>query len=411
MSDPDSTASGRSELVRVTRGGFGDTPAETMAAPIIEATEPLQALAQQLADHESLAFDLEGDGLYRYRSQLCAVQLATGEGAVRIIDTLAIADRSPLAALLGPGGPRKTVHDVSYDARLLSENEIELGNVRDTSVHARFLDEPKAGLDSLIEKYVGVKLPKGKQKADWGRRPLRPEDLEYLAADVRYLLELGDRLEHAVQEAGIEAEVREETAYLLFRALTDEPDPRPPWARFKGLDDLDDEELAVLREVAAVREAAAQKADVPPFKIVGNRQLLDMARHRPTSKGEIAKIPGATRGRARRSTREFLEAIERGLDAGEVPGHERQLAFPPAPPRAEREIVKRRERALTKWRNAEAAERKVNRQVVLPGHCVRDLASFRPFDEEELRAIPGLGEVRIDRYGSALLRALDAAER
>lgn len=395
----------------MTLGGFGDTCAPNVPAPVIEANEPLHTLAEQWKGQEELAFDLEGDGLYRYRSQLCAVQLATRGGEVRIIDTLAATERPPLAVLLGPSGPRKTVHDVSYDARLLAENDIELGHVRDTSVHARFLDEPKAGLDSLIEKHVGVKLPKGKQKADWGRRPLRPEDLEYLASDVRYLLELGDRLEAAVAEAGIEAEVSVETAYLLHRALTDEPDPRPPWARIKKTDDLDDLGLAVLREVAAVREAAAQKADVPPFKIIGNRQLLDMAKRKPKSKGALAKIPGATRGRARRYTRDFLEAIERGIEAGEVPDHERQLAFPPAPPRAEREIVKRRERALTKWRNAEADERKVNRQVVLPGHCVRDLASFRPFDEEELHAIPGLGEVRVERYGKALLKALADAER
>ncbi len=228
---------------------------------------------------------------------------------------------------------------------------------------------------------------------------------------MRHLLDLGARLEAAVGEAGIEPEVREETAYLLYRALTDEPDPRPPWARIKGLDDLGDEELAILREVAAVREAAAREADVPPFKIVGNRQLLDMALRGPQSKGELAKIPGATRGRARRFSREFLEAIRVGRDAAEVPAHERALAFPPAPPRAERDIVKRRERALTSWRNAEAKARKVNRQVVLPGHCVRDLAAFRPMNEEELRAVPGLGEVRVERYGRALLRALDDAER
>ena len=382
-----------------------------MPPTIIEEPEPLKAVVDQLADQDELAFDLEGDGLYRYRSQLCIVQLAAREGDAQIIDTLAITDRSPLAKVLGPDGPRKIVHDVSYDARLLAENGLELGNVFDTSAAARLLGEPKAGLASLLEKYFDVKMSKGKQNADWGRRPLGPEDVEYLAGDVHYLLELAARLESAVQEAGIEGEVREETSYLLYRALTDEPDPRPPWARVKGTDDLDDEELAILREVAAEREAAAEEEDVPPFKIVGNRQLLDMARRRPKTKRELSAIPGATRGRARPLTSAFLEAIQRGLDAGDVPAGERQIAYPPAPPRAEREIVKRRERALTKWRDTEATQRKVNRQVVLPGHCVRELASFRPQNEEELREIVGLGEVRVSRYGSALLRALDSADR
>ncbi len=383
----------------------------TLSPPVIEANEPLRSLVEELAEHEELAFDLEGDGLYRYRSQLCVVQLGTADGDVQIVDTLAITDRSPLGAVLGPSGPRKTVHDVSFDARLLAENGLELGNVFDTSVSARLLGEPKAGLAGLLEKYLDVKVAKGKQKADWGRRPLGSDDLEYLAGDVRYLLELGARLEQAVQEAGIEAEVHVETAYLLDRALTDEPDPRPAWARIKGLDDLGDEELAILREVSAVREDAAQKADVPPFKIIGNRELLEMARRRPDSKSALAAIPGAARGRARRFTRQFLEAIQRGRDAGEVSAEEHELAFPTPPPRKEREVVKRRERALTKWRDTEAKNRKVNRQVVLPGHCVRDLATHRPFDEDELRSVPGLGEVRVERYGAALLGVLDDADR
>ena len=404
----------------MTRGAIGDRPRWTaprgpedrpLPPSIIETIDPLRALADTLVGHEELAFDLEGDGLYRYRSRLCVVQLATAAGELWLVDTLAIDDRSPLAAVLGPSGPRKIVHDVSYDARLLAENDIELGNVFDTSVSARLLSEPKAGLAGLLEKYLGVKLPKGRQKSDWGRRPLDADDLEYLAGDVRHLLELGHRLEDAVREAGIEAEVRVETDYLLHRALTDEPDPRPPWARIKGFDGLGDEELAVLREVAAVREEAAREADVPPFKVVGNRELLEMARRQPGTQRSLAAIPGAVRGRARRLVPQFLEAIRRGRAAALVPADERELAFPPASPRLEREIVTRRERALMKWRGAEARQRKVDPQVVLSGHCVRDLATFRPFDEEELRAVPGLGEVRIERYGSALLGVLDAADR
>ena len=379
--------------------------------PIVENEEALEALVQRLADEPELAFDLEGDGLYRYRSQLCAVQLADAGGEVQVIDTLALADRSPLAPLLGKGGPRKIVHDVSFDARLLAENALELGNVFDTSVAARFLGEQKAGLAALLEKYFDVKLPKSKQSADWGRRPLRPEDLEYLAADVRHLLDLGERLESAVQEAGIEAEVRVETDYLLHRALTDEEDTRPPWTRVKGFDALDDVELAVLREVAAEREKAARKSDVPPFKIVGNRELLEMARRRPKNGAELAEIKGATRGRARRFKRVWLEAIRRGEAARSVPADEWAIAFPKPPPREVRDRSKRLQRALTAWRDEEARAREVDRQVVLPGHCVRDLAAERPHDREALGAVPGLGEVRVERYGEDLLRVLAEATR
>lgn len=373
---------------------------------VVEESRSLVQLADRLAGEPQLAFDLEGDGLFRYRSRLCTVQLATGGGEVVVVDTLAIEELSPLARLLGPEGPRKVVHDVSFDARLLREWGIELGNVFDTSVAARFLGETSTGLAALLKKHFDVALPKDQQQSDWGRRPLEPRDLEYLAADVRHLLELGETLEVAAQGASIDEEVREETAYLLHRALTDEPDDRPPWVRIKGRDSLDEEGLAVLREVAAERERAAKKMDVPPFKVVGNRQLLEMARRRPQSAAALAKIKGATRGRARRYTGAFLQAIRRGEQAKAVPEEERVPERPAPPPPEERELKKRRQRALTAWRAGEADERGVDPQVVLPGHCVQDLASRGAASLDDLRAVPGVGEVRVRRYGEALLHLL-----
>jgi len=380
-------------------------------ASLVETPEALEALATRWHDEGELAFDLEGDGLYRYRSQLCAVQLATRAGDIAILDTLAATHRAPLARLLGPEGPRKTVHDVSYDGRLLAENDILLGNVFDTSVAARFLDEPATGLSSLVAKYLDVTLPKGKQKANWGKRPFGPDDLGYLAADVRHLLELGDRLEAAVEAAGITPEVRAETDYLLHRALTDEPDTRPPWVRIKGRDDLDDVGLAILREVAQVREDAAASADVPPFTIIGNRELLEMAQRRPTSRSELSRIRATGRGRARRYGRDFIDAVVRGQKAGQVPADELAEAFPEPPPREERELRQKLRKKLSTWRKAEAAKREVNSQVVLPGHCLEALTSVQASRPEDLAAIPGFGEFRVERYGEELMRLLSKAGR
>jgi ribonuclease D len=371
-----------------------------MTPPVIDDDAALRQLAAEFRDMAELALDIEGDGLFRYRSRLCTVQLATPAETV-VVDTLAAKDRTALAGLLGAMGPRKIVHDVSYDARLLAENGVVLGNVFDTALAARYLGEPSTGLAALVAKRFGVELPKEQQQADWGVRPFTEEALAYLASDVRHLLALGEALEADVRAAGIEEEVREENAYLLERALEDPPEPKPPWTRVKGREELSDAGLAVLREVAAVREEAARTWDVPPFKVTGNQQLLEMARRRPKSAGELGRIRGLGRGRVQRLTGRFLDAVRRGEAAGAVPEAEREQR--PKPPPGERETRKKRQQALTAWRRAEAESRGVDTQVVLPGHCLNDLATRGAASIEDLRAIPGLGECRITRYAPSLL--------
>jgi ribonuclease D len=371
---------------------------------VIEDAATLRELADAWADEPEMAIDVEGDGLFRYRARLCTVQLARPDETV-VVDTIVIDEREALARLLGADGPRKIVHDTSYDARLLFESGVVLGNVFDTALAARFLGEPSTGLAALLEKRFGVHLPKEQQKQDWGKRPFTAEDLDYLSADVSHLLALGRQLEEEVRTRGIEDEVREESVYLLERALEEPPEPPPPWTRIKGRDELSETGLAILREVAQVREEAARKWDVPPFKVTGNRELLELAKRRPKTPGDFGRIRGLQRGRIQSLRGKLLDAVLRGEASGSVPDEERPERTP-RPPVEEREKKKRRQQALTSWRRAEAGARGVDPQVVLPGHCVNDLADRGASTLDDLRAIPGFGEHRVTRYAGVLLPLL-----
>src|SRR5690349_14549323 len=115
-----------------------------MTAPpplVVRDPAALAALAARAARAPRIAIDVEANGLFAYRAALCTVQLAFPEGddrAIAVIDTLAV-DPAPLAAVLGPEGPVKVLHDLTFDARLLAEAGAPLGRVRDTSVTARLL--------------------------------------------------------------------------------------------------------------------------------------------------------------------------------------------------------------------------------------------------------------------------------
>jgi len=44
--------------------------------------------------------------------------------------------------------------------------------------------------------------------------------------------------------------------------------------------------------------------------------------------------------------------------------------------------------------------------VIAHDRTLRELARLRPRDEDELRAVPGFGERRVERYGEAFLDVL-----
>jgi len=357
-----------------------------------------------------LAVDVEANGLFVYRARLCTLQLAWEEDdgiAVAVIDTIATSVR-PFAPIFGPDGPVKVLHDLTFDARLLDEYGAPLARVRDTSVTARFLGFQATGLASLLASELGVTIDKHLQQHDWSRRPLTEEQLVYLAGDVRSLLALDDCLGEKARKGEIEGEIDAECQYKLATAKNPPRDGRPGYVRIKGAAALSPVGRAVLRRLCRVREEAAESADVPPFKVVGNETLLAIAAKLPASMTALHALPGGASGRAGPLGAAFLQAVALGTHDGDVPEDER-AAFLPA--RLEREeIVKRRavEAKISAFRRAEAKLRGVDEQVVLPGHCAQELAEAllaHPGGDaalnEAVARIPGLGACRIARYAAA----------
>ena len=375
---------------------------------MIDSAEALEPVVRAGLASPSIAVDAEGDGLYRYRARLCTLQIAAG-ATIAVVDTLAVTDRARLAALLGPSGPEKILHDAAFDARLLAQEGVTLGHVFDTAAAARFLGEVSTGLSSLLAAVLGVHVEKDLQQADWGKRPLDEASVAYLEEDVRHLGALAEALRERCAAAGILEEVRIESAYGA-RA------PREadvlPWTRVKGAGELRrGTERAILREVALVRERFAEADDVPPFRVLPNALLLALARRGLEGSQGSQGSQGSVLGRVRRRelSEALREAIARGAEAGEVPAEELAVFRPPPPPPAEREAQKKRERALLAWRARASEERGVGLQVVLPGHCLRALAARGALDAEELAGIEGLGACRLERYGAALVAVLAGA--
>src|SRR5690606_36734059 len=106
---------------------------------------------------------------------------------------LAVADLAVFGRLLADRAVEVIFHDADYDLRILHRDYgFTATSLFDTRIAAQLLNEPGIGLAALLEKYLGVKLDKKFQRADWSVRPLLPGMLEYAADDTRYLPQLRD---------------------------------------------------------------------------------------------------------------------------------------------------------------------------------------------------------------------------
>src|SRR3989442_1487879 len=172
------TGAGRKRRMMHTRPGAG--LAEAAAAL---RREPLVA-----ADTEAASF-------HRYRDRIFLVQLSSPRQTA-IIDPLAVRDLAPLGDLLADPQVEKIFHDADYDLRILDRDYgFRARRLCDTRIAAQLAGERAVGLAALLDKYLGVKLSKEHQKADWSRRPLPAAMLEYAAADTRHLPALREALQ------------------------------------------------------------------------------------------------------------------------------------------------------------------------------------------------------------------------
>jgi ribonuclease D len=384
------------------------SPSSPPVRRIVACDDELRDVVTAAARATRVAVDVEASGMFAYRARPCTVQLAWDEGGqVAVVDTLATSI-APLGELLGPDGPIKIVHDVAFDARLLAESGIALANVHDTAVAARMLSRLATGLATLLGVELGVHIHKAMQQHDWRVRPLDDRMLDYLATDVVHLEALEQKLWTELGGHGIEDAVLEETRYRIASAIaaTRPAEVVPPYARVKGAGRLAERELAVLRVAAELREQEAERRDVPPHKVAPADTLIAIARARPTTAQELARIRGLSV--ATPAGRAFAAALLPLLaGAGDhIPVEERHYFEPVRLPAAQARLRRQREIRLTAWRRAEAKRRGVDEQVVLPGHCLKDAVEAEVESLEDLSRVAGLGEFRVRQDGEAILQVL-----
>ena len=275
---------------------------------MIETSEQLQTKLHEASRGVSVpvcAIDTEADSLHRYRESLCLIQFVAA-GEPFLIDPLSIQDLSPLWAYLSTA--TVWMHGADYDMTMIKR---ECGTlppvVFDTQIGARLLGARRFGLGDLVQSYFGIELCKTSQKADWGKRPLSEKMVEYALNDVRYLLEMGDKITARLKELGRYGWFLESCEAAREKVLQRDDSNEENW-RIQGSGKLDPFGLACLRALWQWRDAEAKAWDRPSFMVVTNRQLAEWATE--LSSGRNIKLPHHFRPERVKRLRAAVAAVE-----------------------------------------------------------------------------------------------------
>ncbi len=149
-----------------------------------------EELMGHLQNEKTLAVDTEANSLFAYQEQVCLIQIST-ETKDYIIDPLPLKDLAPLGRIFKNPAIEKVFHASEYDILIMHDDfDFEFSNLFDTMLAAQILGRKKLGLDSLLEQIVGIKVNKKYQRADWGKRPLSNDMLQYAQMDTHYLIKI-----------------------------------------------------------------------------------------------------------------------------------------------------------------------------------------------------------------------------
>jgi ribonuclease D len=298
--------------------------------PVVASRSALaEACAKLAAGTGAVAVDTERASGYRYWPKAYLVQLRREGAGTVLIDPIALADDlAPLRETLN--SLEWVLHAASQDLPCLAELGLRPAALFDTELAGRLAGYERVALGTLVELLLGYTLEKGHSAADWSRRPLPVDWLNYAALDVELLIPLREKL-----EAELDAQGKIEWARQEFEAVRTAPPPPPrpePWRRTSGVHKIRSPRgLAAVRELWQARDELARKRDRAPSRILPDSAIINAVTAEPKTVEELQALPVFSGRVQRKYTASWLRHLQaaRALPASELPSANQPTDGPP----------------------------------------------------------------------------------
>ncbi|MDR3655323.1 MAG: ribonuclease D, partial [Mycobacterium sp.] len=300
----------------------------------------IEAAAQLLGrGHGPFAVDAERASGFRYSNRAYLIQIRRAGAGTVLIDPVShgadpLTALRPVAAVLGDD--EWILHSADQDLPCLAEVGMRPPKLYDTELAGRLAGFDRVNLAIMVERLLGFGLAKGHGAADWSKRPLPAEWLNYAVLDVELLIELRAAISGVLAEQGKTDWAAQEFDHLRT-AGPKELSPaarRERWRRTSGIHRVRDRRaLAAVRELWTTRDRIAERRDIAPRRVLPDSAIIDAAVSDPKTVEDLVALPVFGGRNQRRSAATWLAALE---SARKNPNPPEEAEPPTGPPPAAR---------------------------------------------------------------------------
>ena len=291
----------------------------------ITTTNSLIEACKRLQQSDFITVDTEFLRETTYWPKLCLIQMAC-PGFDVIVDPLCEGlDLSPFFELMANKNVIKVFHAARQDVEIIYNlAKVIPCPLFDTQVAAMVcVFGDSVSYDQLVFRITGKRIDKTSRFTDWTLRPLSEKQLAYAQADVTHLRDVYISLKANLDEQDRSSWVLEEMA-VLTSVDTYFIKPENAWKRMK-LRVKKPRELAVMQQLAAWREAEAQRRNVPRGRVLKDDSIFEISAQQPKNQAGLAKLRSLSKGFERSKAAE--EILKNIAIAMEIP----KETLPPVP--------------------------------------------------------------------------------
>jgi ribonuclease D len=193
-------------------GGPEPTPLERPCDGVppvsVSADEIADAATKLAAGSGPFAVDAERASGFRYSNRAYLIQIRRAGAGTVLIDPVnhggsPIDVLDPLAGVLATD--EWILHAADQDLPCLAEVGLHPPALYDTELAGRLAGFDRVNLAAMVRRLLGLGLAKGHGAADWSKRPLPDDWLNYAALDVEVLIELRTEVAAVLADAAAHA--------------------------------------------------------------------------------------------------------------------------------------------------------------------------------------------------------------